>query len=144
MSQTYPFLVIAAIMVLTAVQPHMLQAGNLRELRVEVVNGVSRTTIKDSLKGDQTIDYKIGTGAGQHMIAVFETDNPRSHFDLMAPGQTEVPFFSGAEDGNRFEGDLPEGGSYTIRVYLMDDAALQNETAQYTITVYMTPIGTTP
>lgn len=144
MLQTHPVLVVAAIILLAAAQPHAPQANDIRELRVEIVNGVSRTTIKDGLKGDQTIDYKIGTGAGQHMIVMFETDNANSHFDLMAPGKTDEALFTGSTDGNRFEGDLLQAGSYTIRVYLMHVAVRLNETARYTLTVYMAATGATP
>jgi hypothetical protein len=41
----------------------------------------------------------------------------------------------GSTSGNRFEAELPADGVYTIRVYLMRNAARRNETARYTLDV---------
>jgi hypothetical protein len=46
-----------------------------------------------------------------------------------------VAIFVGSTSGNRFEAELPADGEYTIRVYLMRNAARRNETANYTLEV---------
>jgi hypothetical protein len=130
--------VLAAI-VMAAGQSHACPANNNRELRVETINGESRITIRDTVAGARSLDYKFGIGSSQHVVVTLETDNANSHFDLAAPEKGGEPFFVGARDGNRFEGDLTGAGNYTIHVYLTADAAARNETANFTIKVLMSP-----
>lgn len=107
-----------AAIVMAAGQSHVCLANNSRELRVETVNGESRITIRDTVAGARSLDYKFGIGSSQHVVVTFEADNTGSHFDLAAPGKSGEAFFIGARDGNHFEGNLTEAGNYTIRVYL--------------------------
>ncbi|HWA51184.1 MAG TPA: hypothetical protein VG742_23145 [Dongiaceae bacterium] len=122
-------------------QPCLTLANNNRELRVEMVNGESRITISDNVRGARSLDYRFGIGSGQHAIVTFDTDHPGNHFDLAAPGRPGEAFFVGSRDGDRFEGDLTEVGNYTIHVYLTADAAQRNDAAHFTIQVHMTPTG---
>jgi hypothetical protein len=144
MPRTGLVLALVAVILLADGRVYTAEAGGTRELRVETINGESRVTIRDSLRGDQPLAYKLGIGPGQHVIAWLESDNAGSHFDLIAPGKIDEPFFNGSTGGNRFEGDLPEAGAYTVRVYLAKDAASRNETADFTITVHMTAASTWP
>lgn len=43
--------------------------------------------------------------------------------------------FIGSQQGNHFEGTLPADGEYTVQVYLMRNAARQNEKANYTLEI---------
>lgn len=43
--------------------------------------------------------------------------------------------FVGSTSGNRFSDLLPSDGDYTVRVYLMRNAARRNESANYTLNV---------
>jgi hypothetical protein len=54
--------------------------------------------------------------------------------------------FVGSTSGNRFSGVLPADRDYSIRVYLMRNAARRNESASYTLTVDVTgqPLAATP
>jgi hypothetical protein len=61
-----------------------------------------------------------------------ESDNASARFNLMAPDQAD-PFFDGAIDGSRFEGDLATAGTYTIRAYLLPDEAQRGGSASFTI-----------
>jgi hypothetical protein len=59
------------------------------------------------------------------------TDNTASYFNILAPDETEVAFFSGSTSENQFEGELPATGDFKVRVYLMRSAARRNEVANY-------------
>ena len=89
-------------------------------------------TIGDSLTGHQALEYKLGIGPGQHVIMMLGADDTSAAFNLTAPEQAEA-FFNSATQGNRFEGDLAEAGTYTIRVYLLDEAARRNEPVDFTL-----------
>ena len=50
----------------------------------------------------------------------------------------------GSVKGNRFEGDLPASGDYTIRVYLYRNAARRGESANYSLEVAIAAAGDVP
>jgi hypothetical protein len=138
MSRTNPVLVLAVVILTVAGVLDLSLANGARQLSVVTVNGESRVTIGDTLTGHQTLEYKLGIGPRQHVVMALEAGDT-SAFDLMAPGQAEA-FFNSAAQGNRFEGDLAEAGSYTIRVYLLDDAARRNEPVSFTLKGEIRPI----
>jgi hypothetical protein len=111
------------------------QAGDIRTERVQFPKGKTGTTIRGRIKGYETLDYKLRARAGQHMTVALETDSSANYFNVLAPGESEVAFFIGSNDGNRFEGDLPESGDYTIRVYLYRNAARRGEKADYRLKI---------
>ena len=67
-------------------------------------------------------------------MVTFKPSNLSAYFNVLPPGSDEAMFI-GSTSGNRFEAALPADGIYTIRVYLMRNAARRNETAQYTLQV---------
>ncbi|MDV7392579.1 hypothetical protein RZS08_14530, partial [Arthrospira platensis SPKY1] len=101
----------------------------------------SSTTLTGTLKGREIIDYKLGAAAGQRMTVTLTTDNTGNYFNLLAPGETEVAFFVGSNEGNRFEGNLAKSGDQTIRVYLYRSAARRGETARYRLEVTIAGAG---
>jgi hypothetical protein len=107
---------------------------NIRQEQIEFGKGTSGTTIKGKIKGDQIVDYQLRAGAGQSMVAIFKPTNLSAYFNVLPPG-SKVAIFVGSISGNRFDAELPADGVYTIRVYLMRNAARRNETANYTLDV---------
>jgi hypothetical protein len=107
---------------------------NIRQEQIQFGRGTSGTTIKDKIKGDQTVDYQLRASAGQSMVAIFKPSNLSAYFNVLPPG-SNVAIFVGSTSGNRFEADLPADGVYTIRVYLMRNAARRNEIANFTLDV---------
>ena len=130
-----PFASLAAALVIAFAPALALAQEAIREVRVQFPRGAASTTIKGILKGRETIDYKLGAAAGQRMTVTLTTDNTGNYFNLLAPGETEVAFFVGSSEGNRFEGTLAKSGDQTIRVYLVRSAARRNETARYRLKV---------
>lgn len=139
MSKINLVLAFAACLLVAAGACGFTRADGARQLSVVTVNGESRVTIGDSLKGYQALEYKLGVGPGQHMIMILEADDANAAFNLMAPGQAEA-FFNGAIQGDRFEGDLAEADTYTIRVYLLDEAARRNAPVDFTLKGEIRPI----
>jgi hypothetical protein len=110
----------------------------IQEIRVQFPRGASSTTLKGVLRGRQTVDYKIRARAGQRMTVDLETDHSGNYFNVLAPGQTNVAFFVGSTQGNRFRDKLQTTGDYTLRVYLVRAAARRNETVRYQLKVAVT------
>jgi hypothetical protein len=102
-----------------------------RTERVEFARGAESAVVEGSITGYETVDYLLGASAGQSMNVSMATDNTSNYFNVLAPGETEVAMFIGSTAGNQFEGVLPATGDYTVRVYLMRNAARRNEVANY-------------
>lgn len=100
--------------------------------------GASSATVKASIKGRQTVDYKLRAQAGQTMSVSMKTSNAANHFNVLPPGSQDVGIFIGSTSGTEWTGLLSADGDYTVRVYLMRSAAHRNETANYTLTVGVT------
>jgi hypothetical protein len=94
-------------------------------------------TLNGQLQGDQTIDYVFRASAGQIMKVTLKSSNRSNYFNVMTTGEDSAMFI-GSTSGDQFEGKLPKDGEYTVRVYLMRNAARRNETAKYTLKVGIT------
>jgi hypothetical protein len=105
---------------------------------LQFAKGASSATVKGSIKGDQTIDYKLRAKAGQTMTVKLVTRNGANYFNVLPPGSNDVAIFVGSSGGNEWSGALPADGEYKVRVYLMRSAARRNESAAYTLTVGVT------
>jgi hypothetical protein len=109
-----------------------IRAHEIRQERLQLEPSGSCTTIKGTIKGDQIVDYQFYAGAGQTIVVNFKPSNLSAYFNVMPPGTNEA-IFIGSTSGNRFEDVLPADGVYTVRVYLMRNAARRHETANYTL-----------
>jgi len=115
--------------------------SDIRVERVQFAPGTTSDVIEDSIRGYETVDYRLGAQAGQYMNVSMATDNGANYFNIMAPGETEVAFFNGSIVGNQYEGALPATGDYTIRVYMMRSAARRNEVANYRLEMVISGQG---
>jgi hypothetical protein len=106
----------------------------IRQEQIQFKKGATSATLKGKIKGDQIVDYQLRAGLGQSMVVIFKPSNRSAYFNVMPPGSDEA-MFVGSTYGDRFEAELPADGVYTIRVYLMRNAARCNETANYTLEV---------
>jgi hypothetical protein len=105
------------------------------QIRRETVHfkaGATGATIKGKITGDETVDYVVNARQGQSMVVMLDASNASAYFNVMPPG-SDTAIFIGSTSGNRYEGTLPASGDYTVRFYLMRNAARRNETATYTI-----------
>jgi hypothetical protein len=113
-------------------------ADTIESRPVHFAKGASSATLKGTLKGDKTIDYKLNAKTGQTMRVTLKTSNGANYFNVLPPGSNDVAVFVGSSGGNEWTRQLAADGEYTIRVYLMRSAARRNETASYTLTVGIT------
>ncbi|MGH8703086.1 MAG: hypothetical protein ACREVR_18185 [Burkholderiales bacterium] len=113
-------------------------AADIQTQNISFARGASSATIKGSIAGDRTIDYKLRAKAGQTMNVALKTSNSANYFNVLPPGSNDVAVFVGSTNGNEWTGTLQADGEYTVRVYLMRSAARRNEKASYTLTVGIT------
>jgi hypothetical protein len=124
--------------VLAAFNATLHAADGIVTKPLQFAKGASSATVKGTLKGDQTIDYKLRARAGQTMSVSLKTSNGANYFNVLPPGSNDVAVFVGSTGGNDWTGQLTADGEYKIRVYLMRSAARRNEKANYTLTVGVT------
>jgi len=129
-------LAIAALIAASA--SHAFAADEIRSERVQFKPGTSSATVKGKIKGYEVVDYVLEAAKGQQMNVSLATDNTASYFNILAPGSTGAAMFIGSTKGNQFEGTLPAGGDYKIRVYMMRSAARRNEVANYRLEMIVT------
>jgi len=112
-------------------------AQDARDESVRFAPGTSGATIKETITGYQSVNYKLGAKAGQHMVVVLKTDNGSNYFNIFVPGKGpgDEAMFIGSQQGGRYDGTLPADGEYTVQVYLMRNAARRNEKANYTLEI---------
>lgn len=113
--------------------------------RVEFAKGAASKVIKGQLKGREYVDYQLRAGAGQTLSVTLKPTNASNYFNVNPPG-SEVAMFVGSSSGGEFTRMLPTDGDYTVRVYLMRNAARRNESSRYTLTIGVTgkPLAALP
>jgi len=108
--------------------------ADIRRVEVPLAKGASGAKLTGTLKGSQIVDYAVRAQSGQSMTVDFEPGNSSAYFNVLPPA-SQTALFIGSTSGNRFEGPLPVDGVYTIRVYLMRNAARRNEVATYKLEI---------
>ena len=117
-----------------AVAGASLAADGIESRPLQFAKGASSATVKGSVTGRQTIDYKLRAKAGQTMTVGLKSGNPGLAFNLLPPGSKDVAI-EGAIGLQDWSGALPADGEYTVRTYLNRAAARRGEKASYTLTV---------
>lgn len=116
-------------------------AGDVKTVRVKFDPGTSQAALQGAIKGRQTVNYKVGASAGQTMVVTLSTNNNSAYFNIFEPGAEpgkSSALFASDRDGERFDGQLPKSGDYTVQVYLYRNAARRGDTAKYTLDVKVT------
>lgn len=123
--------------------PQTFAADGDRTQEVHFGAGKSGTSIKDHLRGRESVLYKLSAQAGQEMSVRLTSSNQSLYFNVYEPGRgpgdeaLANSEMTGATvpEINNFKGTLAVSGEYTISVYLYRNAARRNERAQYTLDI---------
>ena len=142
------FIGLTLVLTLFILCPLSGAAQPIKARQVKFAKGASSATVKGSIKGEKIIDYKLRAKAGQTMSVTLKTSNGSNYFNVLPPG-SDAAIAIGANVGNTWSGTLSVDGEYTVRVYLMRNAARRKETANYTLSVGITgspdaKVGGTP
>ena len=111
-----------------------LAADDIQSRPLKFAKGATSATVKGSIQGRQTIDYKLRAKAGQTMKATLKSGNPGLAFNVLPPGSKDVAI-EGAIGQQEWSGTLPADGEYTVRTYIDRAGARRGEKAGYTLTV---------
>jgi len=117
-----------------AVAGTSLAADGIQSKPLQFAKGANSATVKGSIQGRQTIDYKLRAKAGQTMKVTLKSGNPGLAFNVLPPGSKDVAI-EGAIELQEWSGTLPADGEYAVRTYLDRAGARRGEKASYTLTV---------
>jgi len=137
MNKPRPLIATALILLLSVAASANAAAPDARIERVDFASGATSRVIKGQIKGDHYVDYALRGGAGQTLSVEMKSSNAANYFNINPPG-SEMSMFIGGTSGSRFSGVLPVEGDYTVRVYLMRNAARRKESGNYTLTLGLT------
>jgi hypothetical protein len=99
----------------------------------QLVIGGKALSVKGSIKGYQSADYRIKVFAGQTLNLALASRHPQTYFNLL-PSGTQEAIFVGSSMGNKASVLIPMDGEYTLQVYMMRAAARRNEASKFTVT----------
>ncbi len=95
------------------------------------------TTVSGTITGDEYFDYRLGANAGQEMFAELEVSDTNGngviYFNILPPGSDGTALYIGSINGNTARIELPDNGTYTIRVYLMGNDRDAGKTVGYNL-----------
>jgi hypothetical protein len=111
-------------------------ADDVRHETVHFAPGTSGATLTSRVKGYNAVQYSLSVRAGQRMSVQLDSRNSSLYFNITAPGASAA-LYNSSMDGNGTTVTIPSSGKYVIDVYLMRNAARRNETADYSLTLYV-------
>lgn len=124
----------ATLAALISLPVHAADAGAVRIEPIAFTTSADSVQRKQSIKGDQTAEYRFNARTGQMLTVDFKPSNTSAYFNITAKG-ADYALFNGSIMGNHFSGTLPSDGEYTVQVYLMRNAARRNEVANYALSL---------
>jgi hypothetical protein len=136
MRKPAPIVPVLLGLALLSLPPAALAQGPFRNEQVRFAKGASSATVNGAIKADGGVSYALTVRAGQTLKVSLRTRNASARFNVIAPGVDE-PLFNGSS-ARDYAGKTPVAGAYRIIVYMMEDAAMRNETADYVLTIGVT------
>lgn len=133
---------LAALSVLATPRGASAQAPRRVSLAVRP-NGPA-VTEDGRIQGYETVDYRVRVQAGDSLRVRLTTDQRSSYMNVLPP-DADTAIFVGSRSGGEFAARLPGTGDYTVRVYLMRNAARRGATASYRLSASLArPTPTLP
>lgn len=138
----FGLVMVTPVAMLTAVPQSAAQSA-IKTERVSFRPGQSSAVIARAIKGRETIDFVVNARQGQRLVVSMRSDNPAAYFNLIAPGEQNVAFYSGdmGTPINSFSGAVPKSGDLKVRVYLYRAAARRGESARINLSISVTGRG---
>ena len=113
--------------------------GDTRTQEVRFAPGKTGTTLRGSLRGEQSALYSFGAEAGQTITIKLKPSNRSTYFNLYQPGRgpgdQAMAIGELAEPLNQFAGKAPLSGTYTVSIFLVRAAARRNERTSYRLDI---------
>jgi hypothetical protein len=103
------------------------------QVNVRFAAGKTTGYYNGSIRGAKYIDYVMRAKGGQTLRVVFtKRSGAPVYFNVLRSG-SEVAISDEARQSQSFRGELPEDGTYVVRVYMEKADRLNNKTSSYRI-----------
>lgn len=110
--------------------------GGRRE-QVMFAAGKTSKVVSGTVQGKSTLDFLVTAKAGQ-LLSVSQKAGSKAYFNVNGPA-TELALFNGSLNGGDLKNrQLPNDGTYVVRVYLMGGAADNNEKVPVQLNIAVT------
>lgn len=108
-----------------------------KQEQVMFAAGKSSKVVSGSVQGKNTLDFLVTAKAGQ-LLSVSQKAGSKAYFNLNSPS-TDLAMFNGSVSGGDLKNrQLPNEGTYAVRVYLMGGAADNNEKVPVQLNIAVT------
>ena len=125
-------LTMAAMLYATGAQ---ISAQTITE--VKFAPGNYGTMVSGTISGDDYIDYQLGAKGEQKMFVELSLANSNGngivYFNILPPGSEGEAIYNSSINGNSTTVDLPDDGTYSIRVYQMGNDRDTGKTSGFNI-----------
>lgn len=117
------FLIIAVVLVgvSTAV-------GQTKRINVKFAKGATSGTYSNTVMGYGSADFYVNAKGGQQMSAKLTSSNKSLYFLIIRDPANPEAIADDARDATSWSGELPEDGTYIVRVFLVRAEARRNKT----------------
>ena len=109
--------------------------NGIEKIPVVFNTGQKTKIIQDQITGREIHDYTFNIDEGQHLKVVLTPSSGMPYFNLMEPEEEFSAIYIGSINGNQYDGVSKKNGAYTVRVYLMRNAARRNDTGKYKLEI---------
>ena len=130
-------ILVFAIVVAASLPSGAAAQGPVRTERVRFDRHSSSKVVQGEVKGRDIVDHQIPAVAGQSLSVVMtlaKGSSTSAYFNVTGPG-ADTALFVGSTSGREFHATAPADGLYTVRVYLMGNAARQGKSARYSLEI---------
>lgn len=95
-----------------------------------------KAVVKGRLKGkaEETKDFVVTMSTGDTLVVTLKSGKS-TYFNVVAKDSAEAVYRGELDGKNAWRGFIPEGGEYTIRVFLSRAAARRGASSSYTLTI---------
>lgn len=119
-------------LVLLTVAMVMAGASNIvaqtKKINVKFRPGTSSATLQNTVTGYGSADFYVKASGGQEMSAKLTSSNKGLYFLIIRDPANAEAIADDARDATSWSGELPEDGTYIIRVFLVRAEARRNKT----------------
>ena len=97
-------------------------------------SSVRSAQVSATINGRQSIEYLIDARTGQSLDLDLQSNNAQAGFHITAPAAPRA-LHKGHGQHTQFSVTLPRDGTYRVLVYLMEDAAQNGESADFSLNI---------
>ncbi len=101
------------------------------KVNVRFARGASSATVSGTIRGGRYIDYVLKASGGQYLTVVLNKRSGAPALFNVLPLGSEVAIADDARQSTNWSGELPNDGTYVVRVYLEKADRLANRSSSF-------------